>query len=49
MKKAQYFVTCRELPSAATVNELTPQEVRRLLTAPKSRRRETDTGQLTLF
>ena len=49
MKKAQYFVTCRELPSAATVNELTPQEVRRLLTAPKSRRREADTGQLTLF
>ena len=30
MKKAQYFITCNELPML-TVNELTPQGVRRLL------------------
>lgn len=31
MKKAQYFITCNELPQK-TVQELTPQNVRRLLT-----------------
>ncbi|MBR2161861.1 MAG: putative DNA modification/repair radical SAM protein, partial [Bacteroidaceae bacterium] len=31
MKKAQYFITCNELPKQ-TVQELTPQGVRRLLT-----------------
>ena len=31
MKKAQYFITCNELPGK-TVNELTPQGVRKMLT-----------------
>lgn len=31
MKKAQYFLTCRELP-IRTVNELTPERVKRILT-----------------
>ena len=30
MKKAQYFITCSELP-VRTVNEMTPQRVRNLL------------------
>lgn len=45
MKKAQYFITCRELASP-TVNELTPLAVRALL-VPKPRRR-TDINQLEL-
>ena len=37
MKKAQYFITCHELPMQ-TINELTPQRVRSLLvTKPKKR------------
>ena len=46
MKKAQYFLTCRELP-VRTVNELTPQGVRSLL-LPKSGRKRVDERQLTL-
>ena len=39
MKKAQYFITCKELPlQMATVNELSPQRVRSLL-LPKPKRR----------
>lgn len=45
MKKAQYFITCHELPML-TVHELTPQGVRRLLVM-KNRRVEED-GQLSL-
>lgn len=45
MKKAQYFITCRELP-AHTVNELTPMGVRKLL-VPKTKKK-TDERQLTL-
>lgn len=45
MKKAQYFITCRELPSH-TVNELTPMGVRKLL-VPKTPKK-TDERQLTL-
>ena len=36
MKKAQYFITCNELPTR-TVNELTPTGVRRLL-VPKPKK-----------
>lgn len=36
MKKAQYFITCSELPML-TVNELTPQGVRRLLVKKKAK------------
>ena len=45
MKKAQYFITCSELPML-TVNELTPQGVRRLLVKKKAK--GGDDGQLTL-
>lgn len=44
MKKAQYFITCHELPMT-TVNELTPSGVRNLLSA---RPKKTDTNQLEL-
>lgn len=37
MKKAQYFITCNEL-SMQTVNELRPENVRRILTAKKGRK-----------
>lgn len=45
MKKAQYFITCNELPTR-TVNELTPSGVRKLL-VPKPKRK-TDERQLIL-
>lgn len=45
MKKAQYFITCHEL-SAQTVNELKPENVRRLLTVKQGRK--TDDRQLIL-
>jgi predicted DNA-binding helix-hairpin-helix protein len=39
MKKAQYFITCKELPlQMLTVNELSPQRVRSLL-LPKPKRK----------
>ena len=37
MKKARYFITCRELPLAHSIQELTPERVRCLLT-PRTRR-----------
>ncbi|MFQ9315208.1 putative DNA modification/repair radical SAM protein [Dysgonomonas mossii] len=37
MKKAQYFITCNELPMY-TVNEATPEYVRKILTEPKKRK-----------
>lgn len=46
MKKAQYFLTCRELPLLRTVNELTPQGVRSLLLPAKKPKR--DEAQLEL-
>ena len=49
MKKAQYFILCRELTSGQGVNELRPEQVRRLLTAPQRRRSDKNEGQLTLF
>jgi len=39
MKKAQYFITCNEL-SMQTVNELRPENVRRLLTQKKNRKQD---------
>jgi predicted DNA-binding helix-hairpin-helix protein len=46
MKKAQYFITCSELP-VRTVNELTPMGVRKLL-LPSPKKRKTDERQLVL-
>ena len=47
MKKAQYFITCKELPlQMATVNELSPQRVRSLL-LPKPKQ-TADAGHLLL-
>ena len=46
MKKAQYFITCNELP-VHTINELTPLGVRKLL-LPSPQKRKTDDRQLTL-
>lgn len=43
MKKARYFITCRELP-VETVNELTPEAVRRILVRKSGRK--TDDRQL---
>jgi putative DNA modification/repair radical SAM protein len=48
MKKAQYFITCREL-AVHTVNEVTPEYVRRTLTEPKKRRMLQDQRQLTIL
>lgn len=45
MKKAQYFITCHELP-IRTINEMTPDTVRKLF-IPKSKK-ETDNLQLII-
>ena len=45
MKKAQYFITCHEL-AMRTVNELTPENVRHILTQKKGRK--LDDRQLTI-
>lgn len=47
MKKAQYFITCNELPMY-TINEATPEYVRRILTEPKKKRGE-DRQQLSII
>jgi putative DNA modification/repair radical SAM protein len=47
MKKAQYFIACRELVTN-TIHELRPENVRRLLT-PVPRGRRVSEGQLSLF
>ena len=49
MKKAQYFISCRELTAGQGGNELRPEQVRRLLTAPQRRKSDKNEGQLTLF
>ena len=46
MKKAQYFITCHELPMR-TVHELTPQGVRGLLIT-KPNKKKVDERQLVL-
>ncbi|MDR1746456.1 MAG: putative DNA modification/repair radical SAM protein [Tannerella sp.] len=48
MKKAQYFITCRELP-VHTIHETTPEYVRMALTEPKKRKMLYDRQQLTLL
>lgn len=47
MKKAQYFITCNELPMY-TVNEATPEYIRKVLTEPKKKKKE-DTNQLSII
>ncbi|MDR2947969.1 MAG: putative DNA modification/repair radical SAM protein [Prevotella sp.] len=46
MKKAQYFMTCNELPMY-TVNEATPEYVRKILTEPKKKKK--DDSQLSII
>ena len=46
MKRAQYFITCNELPMY-TVNETTPEYLRKILTEPKKRKK--DEGQLSII
>jgi len=41
MKKARYFITCRELPMN-TVNEASPEYVRKILTEPKKKKMKAD-------
>lgn len=48
MKKAQYFITCHELP-VQTVNELTPATVRHLLTRKPGRKKGDDNQLLIPF
>jgi predicted DNA-binding helix-hairpin-helix protein len=49
MKKAQYFITCNEL-SVYTVNEASPEYVRRVLTEKKAARsKPVDAHQLSLI
>ena len=45
LKKAQYFITCNELPTR-TINEIKPEHVRRILTQRKVTR--IDDGQLII-
>ena len=47
MKKAQYFITCREL-TMNTVNEITPEYVRKILIEPKKRKMIYDQQQLSI-
>ena len=46
IKKAQYFITCNELPMY-TVNEATPEYVRKILTEPK--KKKIDDKQLSIL
>lgn len=46
MKKAQYFITCHELPMQ-TIHEVSPENVRRLLIR-KTGKKQTDERQLTI-
>lgn len=46
MKKAQYFITCNEL-AMYTVNEATPEYLRKILTEPKKKKK--DEGQLSIL
>lgn len=46
MKKAQYFITCNELPMY-TVHEATPEYVRKILIEPK--KKKGDDKQLSII
>lgn len=48
MKKAQYFITCNELPMR-TVHETTPEYVRKILTEPKKKGKKEDRNQLSII
>ena len=47
MKKAQYFITCNELP-IHTIHEITPEQVRKVLTEPKKKKMLYDQRQLSI-
>jgi putative DNA modification/repair radical SAM protein len=47
MKKAKYFITCHELPMN-TVNEVSPEYVRKALTEPKKKKMIYDKRQLSI-
>jgi putative DNA modification/repair radical SAM protein len=47
MKRARYFITCRELP-ISTVNEVSPEYVRRVLTEPGKKKGLIDERQLSI-
>lgn len=48
MKKAQYFITCNELPTF-TVNEASPEYVRQVLTRKKNDKKEGNKNQLSIL
>ncbi|NDW10796.1 putative DNA modification/repair radical SAM protein [Dysgonomonas sp. 520] len=48
MKKAQYFITCNELPMY-TVNEATPEHLRKILTEPKKKKGDDDRQLSIIF
>ncbi|MDU1905085.1 MAG: putative DNA modification/repair radical SAM protein [Dysgonomonas sp.] len=48
MKKAQYFITCNEFPMY-TVNEATPEYLRKILTEPKKRKKDDDKQLSIIF
>ncbi|MDR1331084.1 MAG: putative DNA modification/repair radical SAM protein [Tannerella sp.] len=48
MKKAQYFITCREL-SVSSIQDISPERVRRALTEPKKREMKHDSRQLPIL
>jgi len=48
MKKAKYFITCNELMMLNTVQEYTPEYVRKALTGEKISRKKPDQNQLSL-
>lgn len=48
MKKAQYFITCNELPMN-TINEVKPEFLRKILTETKKKKGEGDQQQLSII
>jgi putative DNA modification/repair radical SAM protein len=48
MKKAQYFITCNELP-VYTVHEANPEYIRKVLTVEKPSKKGTDSRQLSIL
>ncbi|MCD8043852.1 MAG: putative DNA modification/repair radical SAM protein [Tannerellaceae bacterium] len=48
LKKAQYFITCNELPMF-TINEARPEYVRQVLTQKKGNKKEADKNQLSIL
>jgi predicted DNA-binding helix-hairpin-helix protein len=47
MKRAQYFITCNELPSQ-TIHEIKPENLRLQLTSTNRREQKTNSNQLLL-